>query len=400
MDLVSPHPYWPWKNGLLGVYPPLRKNVSADVAVLGTGISGALIAERLSREGLNILILDKREAGLGSTSANTALLQYELDTSLIELAKRYGREDAEHAYRLCHGAIDRLENLIQQRNIACDFHRKASVYLASQKSDVERLRTESSARIAMGIPVEYWDEMAVTERFSFPRPAAIFSSQAAELDPHKLTHALLGLAAMHGARIYDRTEIVDYEPGSKGVRLATNTGCIANVRQVVFATGYESKSFLPRGLVNLKSTYALASEPLESFDGWWERCLLWETARPYLYLRTTADGRAFAGGEDDPFRHPWRRDRLVEKKTARLEASFRRMFPHLALEVAARWAGTFGETKDSLAYIGSIRQMPRCFFALGYGGNGIVYSVIAAEIIRDLLLERPNADARIFRFDR
>jgi glycine/D-amino acid oxidase-like deaminating enzyme len=69
-------------------------------------------------------------------------------------------------------------------------------------------------------------------------------------------------------------------------------------------------------------------------------------------------------------------------------------------EVAYRWAGTFGETKDGLPYIGQIRQIPRCYFVLGFGGNGITYSVIAAKIIRDALLNRPNADARLFRFDR
>jgi glycine/D-amino acid oxidase-like deaminating enzyme len=76
------------------------------------------------------------------------------------------------------------------------------------------------------------------------------------------------------------------------------------------------------------------------------------------------------------------------------------MFPAIELEVAYRWAGTFGETKDGLPYIGQIRQMPRCHFALGFGGNGVVYSAVASEIIRDALLERPNANARLFRFDR
>jgi glycine/D-amino acid oxidase-like deaminating enzyme len=75
-------------------------------------------------------------------------------------------------------------------------------------------------------------------------------------------------------------------------------------------------------------------------------------------------------------------------------------FPAIDLEVAYRWAGTFGETEDGLAYIGQIRQMPRCYFALGFGGNGITYSMIAADIIRDAILKRPNANARLFRFDR
>ena len=77
-----------------------------------------------------------------------------------------------------------------------------------------------------------------------------------------------------------------------------------------------------------------------------------------------------------------RRDRLVIKKTGLLATRFGEMFPAIEFEVAYRWAGTFGETKDGLAFIGQIRQMPRCYFALGFGGNGITYSVIAAEIIR------------------
>ena len=168
----------------------------------------------------------------------------------------------------------------------------------------------------------------------------------------------------------------------------------------VFATGYESQEYLPRRVLRLKSTFALASEPLASFGGWWERCLIWETARPYLYLRTTDDGRALVGGEDDPFRNPIRRDRLVDKRTDRLAERFREMFPAIDLAVDYRWAGTFGETKDGLAYIGSVRQMPRCHFALGFGGNGITFSLVAAEIIRDTLSGRTHPDAHLFEFDR
>jgi glycine/D-amino acid oxidase-like deaminating enzyme len=106
------------------------------------------------------------------------------------------------------------------------------------------------------------------------------------------------------------------------------------------------------------------------------------------------------GGEDDPFRNPARRDRLVKAKTDLLATRFSEMFPAIELEVAYRWAGTFGETKDGLPYIGQIRQMPRCHFVLGFGGNGIVYSAIAAEIIRDALMEHPNPNARLSQFDR
>ena len=119
-----------------------------------------------------------------------------------------------------------------------------------------------------------------------------------------------------------------------------------------------------------------------------------------MYFRTTDDDRALVGGEDDSFRNPARRDKLVQAKTEHPARSFREMFAAIDLEVAYRWAGTFGETKDGLPYVGQIRQMPRCYFALGFGGNGITYSQIASEILCDALLQRPNAAAQLFRFDR
>jgi glycine/D-amino acid oxidase-like deaminating enzyme len=262
------------------------------------------------------------------------------------------------------------------------------------------LREEGAARQAAGIDVEYWDEARIGTRFSFSRAGALVSQQGAEVDGHRLAHALLGHAARMGARIFDRTVVEKYEAGADAVRLQTDRGCKVVAKHAVFATGYESQEFLPRRIVKLKSTYALASEPLTEFPGWWERCLIWETARPYMYFRTTDDDRALIGGEDDSFRNPARRDRLVNTKTEHLARRFREMFPAIELEVAYRWAGTFGETKDGLPYIGQIRQMPRCHFALGFGGNGVVYSAVASEIIRDALLERPNANARLFRFDR
>ena len=400
MDLVSPQPFWPLKNGLLSVYPSLKSDVSCDVVVLGGGISGAFAAEALASTGFNVIVLDKRDVGGGSTSASTALLQYEIDTSLVELAKRYGRGDAERAYRLCHDSIHGIERLVSKLKVECVFERKKSVYLASHASDSPILHEECAARKAAGIEIEYWDKAEVTARFSFSRPAALVSQQAAELDCHRLTHALLARAVKNGARIFDRTPVDKYDASPNGVRLQTDRGCSICASHAVFATGYEAQEFLPKRVVKLKSTYALASEPLTEFPGWWERCLIWETARPYLYLRTTSDSRALVGGEDDPFRNPARRDKLVRKKTDQLAARFSEMFPAIELEVAYRWAGTFGETKDGLAYIGQIRQMPRCYFALGFGGNGITYSIIAAEIIRDALLGRPNTDARLFRFDR
>jgi glycine/D-amino acid oxidase-like deaminating enzyme len=169
----------------------------------------------------------------------------------------------------------------------------------------------------------------------------------------------------------------------------------------VFASGYETRDFLKPKVADLVSTFAIASEPMPDIPGWNEdRCLIWEHARPYLYLRRTADNRVIVGGEDEPFRNPVRRDRVLPKKADRLAERFRELFPEIDFHVEFSWAGTFGETKDGLAYIGAHEDWPSSFFALGYGGNGITYGVIAAEIIRDALLGKVHPHSDLFRFYR
>ena len=191
-----------------------------------------------------------------------------------------------------------------------------------------------------------------------------------------------------------------YETRRDGVRIHTDRGGVVRARQLVFATGYESQEFLPKKVVKLNSSFALASEPLDPEQLWEAHSLIWECGNPYLYLRTTDDHRIIVGGEDESFRDPVKRDALIASKTKTLLRKFKRLFPRIPLEVSFAWAGTFGETEDGLPYIGKHRAFPHAWFALGYGGNGITYSALAAEIIRDALLGRPNPYADLFPFDR
>lgn len=401
MDLTSGYPYWPVKHGLLQIYPRLDEDLECDVAILGGGITGALVAYHLLDAGIGAVLLDRREIGWGSTSATTALLQYEIDVSLTDLSDMLGASHAERAYLACRAAIDKLERLAHVVGADCGFERKRSLYLASRKRDRSVLRTELERRQAIGLAVDWLDETDIAHRFAFSRPAALLSHDGAQVDAYALTHALLRHSCSRGLRVYDRTNVTKVDASRDGVTLRTAEGHQVRARRLVFATGYETHEFLKERVAKLVSTYALVSEPMRSFEGWGEdRCLIWEHATPYLYLRTTSDGRVMMGGEDEAFRDPARRDRLLPRKTERLSKRFRELFPALDMQVAFAWAGTFGETKDGLAYIGEHPDWPCSYFALGYGGNGITYSMLAAEIIRDAMLGRPNADADLFRFDR
>lgn len=112
MDLTSDSPYWFLKNGLICTYPFPARDINCDVAVVGAGITGAMVAERLSKDGHSVVVLDGRDVCCGSTSASTALLQYEIDVPLVEMATMIGNENAVNAWKLSYQSLDDMEDLV------------------------------------------------------------------------------------------------------------------------------------------------------------------------------------------------------------------------------------------------------------------------------------------------
>jgi len=396
VDLHSDLPFWTVKNGIARVYPPLERDIRCDALVIGGGITGALVSRALVREGADCVVIDRRDIGQGSTSASTALLQYEIDTPLHKLIDQAGRQKAERAYRLGVEAVDELAVIAKGQ---CGFARRPSLLVTRRASDVPGLRREFEARKRAKLPVRWLERRELDGNYGIPRAAAIRSTAAAECDPYRLTHHLFHRCERQGLRIFDRTEAIHYQPHTTGVRVRTNRGVTIGARKIFFATGYETQSFVPRRIVKLASTYAFVSEPSNN-GAWKDRALVWETGESYLYSRTTTDGRVLVGGEDDFVLNPARRDAQLALKTRKLLARFRTLLPGCAPEPAFCWAGTFGYTKDGLAYVGSLPSFPQAYFALGFGGNGITFSVTAARILTNLFLGRKDADAAIFRFDR
>jgi glycine/D-amino acid oxidase-like deaminating enzyme len=401
VDLRSGSAYWPIKDGLIRTYPALEDDTRCDVAVIGGGISGALAAYHLVDAGLDTVLIDRRDVGGGSTSASTGLLQYEIDTNLIDLIDRIGKDGAQRSYRLCLDAITTLGELAERTDTECEFAPKKSLYLASSKKDVAGIRREYEARKAMGIAVTYLEPGEIGKRFSFEAPGAILSDVAAEVNPYRLTMGLLAAASRAGLRAFDRTTVTGYEHRPRGVTLTTDRGATIRARHVVMATGYEAQQHLRQKIVTYANTYAAITEPVDQFTGWGEeQCLIWETARPYFYARTTSDRRIMFGGADQPYESDEKRDARIGRKTAQLTRRLSAFFPDIKVETAYAWAGVFGGTQDGLPVIGTTPEYPRAYFALGYGGNGITFSLVAAEIIRDALTRKKNPDAELFGFER
>ena len=386
---------------MLGTYPPLTSDVRCDVAVIGGGISGALAAWELTRRGFHCVLLDKRDFGQGSTCASTCLVLYETDTHLKDLMVKRSPELAVQAWRSCRQAVIGLGHLIHQLKWEeeCDFRHKQSLYIASTTSDVKDLREEWETRRSAGFKVNWLERADLEEMYSLKGAAAILSSEAAEVDAYALSHALIRDAVAKGMQAFDRTKADRIEPSARSVRIKTDRNAVIHAQWVVFAAGYESQQYLKQTVAQTRTTFALASEPLLNGLSVASMPHVWETARPYVYLRSTPDQRIIAGGHDQVFRNVEHQQRTLNSKAKRIIRSVHKLLPHIELEAAYTWSGAFAETHDGLPRIGTVSQWPRCFFALGYGGNGITFSYIAAQIVANCIEEKPDPDALLYAFD-
>lgn len=401
MDLKSGYPFWAIRNGLMRAFPQLEQSLRCDVLVIGGGISGALIADELGRHGHDVAVVEQRDIGWGSTAASTALLQYEIDTPMRELARRYGEEQAVLAYQACAEAIPGLQQ-VAARLRGTDFQHRSSLYYASRRRDVAALIDEFELRRRHGFAVRWLDTARIQERYGFAAPGAIVSELAASVDPYRMTYRLLAELQRRGGQVYDRTCITALEPSARRVQARTQQGVTITCKHVVMAAGYASEAWLDQRVARNRSSYAFVTDPLPvAALGPLRATMVWETARPYLYLRSTADHRLLVGGEDDAVDIPARRDARVDRKARTLADKVAVLFPHLPLVPAFAWAGTFAETRDGLPFFGIHPQWgPRVQFALAYGGNGITYSMIGAGLIRAAIERRRHRLAALFSFQR
>jgi glycine/D-amino acid oxidase-like deaminating enzyme len=399
MELTAGYPFWLINDGLLHHYPKLVQNTHTDIVIIGGGISGALAAYHLTEAGIACMLVDGRSIGLGSTCASTSLLQYELDTPLHQLKKKVGDNNAERAYQLCGEAIEKLVEIMKNTDYI-EYEHNPSLFFSTHRKEKEFMQEEYKARKDAGFDIQL---LTAPELSSYGLSAVygLLSQTGATINTYSLTHHLLQYSMKKGLQVYDRTRIVATGETPNGLQLTTEQGFLIQAKFAVNATGYEVVNFIDKDIVNFDCTYAIISEhQAEKEQLWKDRALLWSTDNPYLYMRLTTDNRLIAGGRDEAFSNKVTRQLFLDKKKKLLEKDVKKVLPGIDFKTEFVWSGTFGKTKDSLPYIGPYHKTPRIFYALGFGGNGITFSQVAAEMICDLVQSKNNPDIGLFSFTR
>ena len=376
----------------------LTAPVDVDVVVVGAGVSGAIMAYELSRD-FKVTVLDRRAPLMGSTLASTAMLQWELDLPLIALTDEIGDAKAMRVYRRSRAAVGDLIALARQERIACGLQLKASLYLSGEDYGARALAEEARVRAGLGFDSTFLHPADLRERFGLDRTGAILSGGSASADPARLAAGLLRRAVKRGAKVFAPVEVLGLLRGRDHLTLVNNMGLEIRAKQVVFCCGYEFPKGVPTHRAKIISTWALASKPDAVTPAWLRDHLVWEASTPYLYFRTTTDGRIVVGGEDEdsPSRHA--DPKLLASKARTITDKLQALMPGLAFEIDYAWSGAFGQSTTSMPLIGPIPDLPGAYAVMGFGGNGITYSVIASQVVAAAIRGEKDPDADLYALD-
>jgi glycine/D-amino acid oxidase-like deaminating enzyme len=310
-----------------------------------------------------------------------------------------GMRDAHRIWRRSGLAVHALYDRARDLGIDADVTLQQSLYLQGDQLDARGLRREAAARARAGFDVTYLTRAQVADQYGIRGRAALRSHGSLAANPRRLAAGFLRAAAARGAELLATAEIVEVSERRDRAIATLHTGTRIAARHLVFATGYELPHRLRLREHRIVSTWAIATRP-QRRSPWSGPCLIWEASSPYLYLRTTADGRVLCGGADEPIADAEQRQSLLERKCRWLQRRLRGLLPVLDARIDYAWGGAFGVTADGLPRIGAIPGTRRCYAVLGFGGNGITFSMMAAQMLRNQLAGDGDAEWDLVAFGR
>ncbi len=384
-----------WLESPMPECAPLSGDVACDVCVIGGGMAGLLVAERLTREGLSVTVLESGSLAGGETSRTTAHFVTALDDRYTRLRQLHGQRGARLVAESQVAAIDHVETLIDRLEIDCGWERLDGYLVVNERHADKRdelLEEELVAAIDAELSVERVDRLPAPWPVELG-PAIRFPRQA-QAHPRQLLRGVAQHLADNGVRLHERTRATSVRGGNEPA-VETDVGYMVQCSHVVVATNTPVNNFVAvhtkqAGYQTYVSAFAAppgALPPLLLWDG------LWRDDTAYRYLRLLPQGAGdggdllIVGGEDHKTGQGPERDTPFRN----IEAWVARHFPMCGRAVR-RWSGEVMEPADAIGYIGRDAGGRRNVFVVtGDSGTGMTNSAIAAILIPELIMGRSHA---------
>ena len=389
--------FWYRQIGLPDRGPGLPGDQSADVCIVGGGLTGLWTAYHLAgaQPDLRIVVLEKEFAGYGASGRNGGWLSAELAGNLDRYAATGGRDGVRRLVRAMEQTVDDVIGVCRDEGIDADIVKDGVLHVARTEPQLARLEAMLAEHAHWGFGEGHEQRISRAEVHDRVRVegalAAAHSPHAARVQPAKLVRGLLDAVRRRGVTVYEGTEVTVIQPG----RAVTPLGTVRADVVLRCLEGYTAA--LPdhrRDWLPMNSSMVVTEPlPASAWDeiGWQGAELVGDGANAYSYAQRTADGRIAIGGRGIPYRFGSRTDSdgvtqawTIESLTAVLHSQFPATY---GVPLAHAWCGVLGVPRDWCASV-TLDRRTGLGWAGGYVGSGLSTTYLAARTLADLVLDR------------
>jgi glycine/D-amino acid oxidase-like deaminating enzyme len=362
----------------------LRGQETADVVIVGGGLTGCATAYALAMAGQCPLLVEGGRIGQAGAGRSAGLLLPVPGPAFRDLVQMHGLRTSRTIFDAWRRATLDATAVLRRAGIRCRLEPFDSVTVAAP--DGERaLRREYDAREAAGLDAAWVSQKALRQMTKLDTPAGMRASPAFGLDPYSACIGLARAAVKRGARIFERSRVAKVLATSKGVEVVLDGG-VVHGSTVIVATGAATAEFKPlRRHFKRRESYLVMTEPIPAavrkqlVD---EGVTLEDARTPRHRIRWTHDQRLIVGGADQDEAAPKHREAVLVQRTGQLMYELLMMYPAISgLRPEYGWELPYGETADGLMYVGPHRNYPHHLFALGGRGDSITGAFLAARIL-------------------
>ena len=355
-----------WADASIPPFPQLQKSVKTDVLIIGGGMAGLLCAHELQDAGVHCIVAEAADVAGGITKNTTAKITAQHGLCYSNLVSRFGPGIAGLYLEANEQALSRYRQLCA--GIDCDW--KDTDNFIYSTNDRQKLETELEALQSLQYPAVLEDKLPLP----FATVGAVKFPRQAQFHPLKFLRAIASQLMIYAhtpvRQLIKNTAITDHGTISAEKIIVATHFPFLNKHGSYFIKLYQQRS------------YAISLENALELDG-----MYLDAAENGLSLRTH-NGRLILGGGGH-------RTGKQGGGWAELEQFARQHFPEAS--ITHRWATQDCMTLDGIPYIGQYSaRTPNLYVATGFNKWGMTSSMVAAQLLRDLILARPNPYAEVF----
>jgi len=367
-----------------------RVPARADVVVVGAGYTGLAAARQLARAGASPVVIERGGVGEGASSRNGGQVLTGLKLEAATLVKRFGESRARQLFDVATESIVRLETLIAEEAIDCEYAQAGHIYAAFKPAHFDAFRDEQEllSRV-FDHPVHLVPRAEQRQEIgSDAYYGVLVDERSGGLNPARYVRGLADAATRAGAAIVTGIRVTSLERRPSGWRVRTTGGDVEAEDLLVATNGYTDGAvpILQRRFVPIGS-YIIATEPLDERVASAllpRRRMAFDSKNFLYYFRMTSDRRLLFGGRAE-FGKP---DADTTRRAAAiLRKGMNTVFPELAgVAIDYAWGGNVAFTRDQMPRAGRLDGM---YYAGGYCGHGVAMATYLGEQIARRIAGEP-----------